>query len=73
MEVVGLFDAACHNLKLNQTTFFRCAEEDNAHMLQAFLKNRKVDVNAYNDEVRHEFFIICLLRACVSLFYLCLC
>lgn len=73
MEVVGFFDVARHNLKLNQTTFFHCEEQDNAHMLQAILKNRKVDVNAYNDEVRHEFFIICLLRACVSLFCLCLC
>ncbi|CAM6007239.1 unnamed protein product [Sphagnum balticum] len=50
MEAVGLSDDAGHNLKLNQATFFRCVEDDNAHTLQTILRNRKVDVNAYNDE-----------------------
>jgi hypothetical protein len=42
-------------------------------MLQMIFKNRKVDVNVYHDEVRRNFFIICLLRMCVCLFcfYLC--
>jgi hypothetical protein len=52
MDAVGLFDDARHNLRLNQTTFFRCVEDENARMLEAILNNRKVDVNAYNDEVR---------------------
>jgi hypothetical protein len=73
MEAVGLFDDARHNLRLNQTTFFHCVEDDNACMLKVILNNRKVDMNAYNDEVRRKFFIICLLTACVSLFCLCLC
>jgi hypothetical protein len=42
-------------------------------MLQVILKNHKVDVNAYNDEVRWKNFIICLLRTCVRLFCLSLC
>ncbi len=73
MEAVGLSDDAGQNLKLNQATFFRCVEDDNAHTLQAILRNRKVDVNAYNDEVRRKFLINCVLRACVCLFFLCLC
>ncbi len=73
MEVIGLSEDPNHNLKLNQTTFFRCVEDDNPHMLQMIFKNRKVDVNVYHDEVRRNFFIICLLRMCVCLFcfYLC--
>ncbi|CAM6000407.1 unnamed protein product [Sphagnum balticum] len=50
MEAVGLFDDARHNLRLNQTTFFHCVEDDNACMLKVILNNRKVDMNAYNDE-----------------------
>jgi hypothetical protein len=73
MEGVGLFDDARHNLRLNQTRFFRCVEDDYARMLEAILNNRKVDVNAYNDGVRGKIFIICLLTACVSLFCLCIC
>ncbi len=73
MEAVGLSDDAGHNLKLNQATFFRCVEDDNAHTLQTILRNRKVDVNAYNDEVRRKIFINCVLRACVCLFCLYLC
>jgi len=73
MEAVGLSDDARHNLKLNQTMFFYCVEDDDVQMLQAILSNRKVHVNAYNDEVTRKFFIICLLTMCVSLFCLCLC
>ncbi|CAM6074310.1 unnamed protein product [Sphagnum tenellum] len=53
MQAVGLSDddAGVQRLKLiNQATFFRCVEEDNANTLQVILKNRKIDVNAYNDE-----------------------
>jgi hypothetical protein len=52
MEAVGISNDANHNLKLNQTMFFCCVEDDKVHMLQVILKNHKVDVNAYNDEVR---------------------
>ncbi len=65
-SAVGLSDDAGHNLKLNQATFFRCVEDDNAHTLQAILRNRKVDVNAYNDEVRRKFFINCVFVCFVS-------
>ncbi len=61
MQAVGLSDddAGVQRLKLiNQATFFRCVEEDNANTLQVILKNRKIDVNAYNDEVREKSYYI---------------
>ncbi len=57
MQAVGLSDddAGVQRLKLiNQATFFHCVEEGNANTLQVILKNRKIDVNAYNDEVREK-------------------
>ena len=51
VEAVGLSEDAGQNLKLNQATFFRCVENGNLSALGSLLKNRNVDVNAYNDEV----------------------
>jgi len=73
MEAVRISNDAGHNLKLNQTMFFYCVEDDKAHMLQAIVKNHKVDVNAYNDGARRKKFIICLLKTCFCLFCLSLC
>jgi len=52
VETVGLSEDAGQNLKLDQATFFRCVENGNLSALSALLKNKRVDVNAYNDEVR---------------------
>ena len=51
VEAVGLADDAGQNLKLDQATFFRCVEDGKLHSLEALIKNRSVDINAYNDEV----------------------
>lgn len=51
VEAVGLAEDPGRNLKLDQATFFRCVENGNLSALTALLKNRKVDINAYNDEV----------------------
>ncbi|EFJ29741.1 hypothetical protein SELMODRAFT_440857 [Selaginella moellendorffii] len=50
VEVVGLSDDAGHDLRLDQATFFRCVEDGNVTALEGLLKNRKLDVNAYNDD-----------------------
>jgi hypothetical protein len=50
VEAVGLAEDPGRNLKLDQATFFRCVENGNLSALTALLKNRKVDINAYNDE-----------------------
>ncbi|KAG0605186.1 hypothetical protein M758_9G038000 [Ceratodon purpureus] len=50
VEAVGLSEDPGQNLKLDQATFFRCVENGNLSALGSLLKNRKVDVNAYNDE-----------------------
>lgn len=50
LGAVGLADDAGQNLVLDQATFFRCVENGNLSVLSALLNNRKVDVNAYNDE-----------------------
>ncbi|XP_024529989.1 uncharacterized protein LOC9646710 [Selaginella moellendorffii] len=55
VEVVGLSDDAGHDLRLDQATFFRCVEDGNVTALEGLLKNRKLDVNAYNDDVRFSF------------------
>jgi hypothetical protein len=52
MEAIRISNDVGHNLKLNQTMFFYCVENNNAHMLKAIFKNHKVHMNAYNDEVR---------------------
>ncbi len=53
LESIGLSDDAGQNLKLNQATFFHCVQESNVNTLQVILKHRKIDVNAYNDEVKN--------------------
>lgn len=52
VEAVGLAEDAGQHLKLDQATLFRCVEEGNISSLSGLLKHRKVDINAYNDEVR---------------------
>ncbi len=54
VESIGLSDDAGKNLKLNQATFFHCVQESNVNTLQVILKHRKIDVNAYNDEVKNS-------------------
>jgi hypothetical protein len=54
LESIGLSDDAGQNLKLNQATFFHCVQESNVNTLQVILKHRKIDVNAYNDEVKNS-------------------
>lgn len=51
VEAVGLADDAGQNLKLDKATFFRCVENGNLSALSGLLKNQRVDINAYNDEV----------------------
>lgn len=52
VEAVGLSEDAGQNLKLDQATFFRCVENGNLSALSGLLKSQRVDINAYNDEVR---------------------
>lgn len=51
VAAVGLAEDAGQNLKLDKATFFRCVENGNLSALSSLLKNRRVDINAYNDEV----------------------
>lgn len=55
VQSVGLGDDAGAQIgvqaeNLNLATFFRAVQEGNAKTVEALLKNRKVDVNAYNSE-----------------------
>jgi hypothetical protein len=54
---VGLSEDAGQNLKLDQATFFRCVETGNLPALGSLLKNRQVDINAYNDEVSMQIWV----------------
>ena len=55
-EVRGLgLDAGSGVHGLDQATLFRAVDEGKVDTVAALLRNRKVDVNAYNDEVGYFF------------------
>jgi len=60
---------AGHNLKLKQSTFFCCVEKNNSNSFHMIFRNRKGDINAYNDEVQRSilnmhgiFFLFCYIE-----------